>query len=79
MNYKDSVLQSLFQISALSGFWVTSVILQVPITAFSILNTNIPLPLERILYLYHGVFLLIEVYLLSTLPFHQKPIIQFYR
>ncbi|EJW83875.1 hypothetical protein WUBG_05215 [Wuchereria bancrofti] len=49
------------KISALSGFWVTSVILQVPITAFSVLNINIPLPLERILCLYHGVFLLIEI------------------
>ncbi|VIO91106.1 Uncharacterized protein BM_BM9869 [Brugia malayi] len=49
------------KISALSGFWVTSVILQVPIAAFSVLNINIPLPLERILCLYHGVFLLIEI------------------
>ncbi|MCP9259173.1 hypothetical protein DINM_002138 [Dirofilaria immitis] len=33
------------KISALSGFWVASVILQVPIATFSILNINIPLPI----------------------------------
>uniref|UniRef100_A0A0R3S0L9 Transmembrane protein 17B n=1 Tax=Elaeophora elaphi TaxID=1147741 RepID=A0A0R3S0L9_9BILA len=49
------------KISALSGFWVTSVILQAPIAAFWVLNSNIPLPLERSLCLYHGVFLLIEI------------------
>ncbi|KAL4002252.1 putative membrane family protein [Acanthocheilonema viteae] len=49
------------KISALSGFWITSVILQVPIATFSVLNSNIPLPLERILCLYHGIFLLIEI------------------
>ncbi|KAM3723892.1 Transmembrane protein 17B [Dirofilaria immitis] len=49
------------KISALSGFWVASVILQVPIATFSILNINIPLPVERILYLYHAIFLFIEI------------------
>ncbi|CAG9534026.1 unnamed protein product [Cercopithifilaria johnstoni] len=49
------------KISALSGFWITSIILQVPIAAFLILNINIPLPLERILCLYHGIFLLVEI------------------
>ncbi|VDK80535.1 unnamed protein product [Litomosoides sigmodontis] len=49
------------KISALSGFWIISIILQVPIASFAILNSNIPLPLERILWLYHGIFLLIEI------------------
>ncbi|EFO28150.2 hypothetical protein LOAG_00330 [Loa loa] len=49
------------KISALSGFWVTSIVLQVPIAAFSFLNINIPTPLEQILSFYHGLFLLIEI------------------
>ncbi|VDP16353.1 unnamed protein product [Onchocerca flexuosa] len=32
-----------------------------PIAAFSVLNANISLPIERILYLYHAIFLFIEI------------------
>lgn len=50
------------KIPALSGFWIISLILQMPITLFLCFNQDIyPLPLERFVYLIHFVLLTMEV------------------
>uniref|UniRef100_A0A915AP55 Transmembrane protein 17B n=1 Tax=Parascaris univalens TaxID=6257 RepID=A0A915AP55_PARUN len=50
------------KIPALSGFWVTTVILQLPILIFLSVNEDIiPLPLERSVYIIHAAFLLVEI------------------
>ncbi|KHN83984.1 Transmembrane protein 17B [Toxocara canis] len=51
------------KIPALSGFWITTVILQLPIVIFLSVNEDIiPLPLERSVYIIHIVFLLVEIF-----------------
>ncbi|KAE9553607.1 hypothetical protein FO519_003202 [Halicephalobus sp. NKZ332] len=51
------------KIPALSGFWITTLILQIPICCFLILNPEIyPLPFERCLLTIHLVFLLVEAW-----------------
>uniref|UniRef100_A0A1I7XX16 Transmembrane protein 17B n=1 Tax=Steinernema glaseri TaxID=37863 RepID=A0A1I7XX16_9BILA len=51
------------KISALSGFWISSLILQIPTSIFLLSNEEIiPLPLERFVYSVHLLFLLIQVF-----------------
>ncbi|KAK0421374.1 hypothetical protein QR680_015205 [Steinernema hermaphroditum] len=51
------------KISALSGFWISSLILQMPIAIFLLSNEEIvPLPLERFAYIVHLIFLLIQIF-----------------
>ncbi|TKR67519.1 hypothetical protein L596_023664 [Steinernema carpocapsae] len=50
------------KISALSGFWISSLILQLPIAIFLLSNEEIiPLPLERFAYIVHLLFLLVQI------------------
>uniref|UniRef100_A0A7E4ZXL2 Transmembrane protein n=1 Tax=Panagrellus redivivus TaxID=6233 RepID=A0A7E4ZXL2_PANRE len=50
------------RIPALSGFWIATLILQIPICTFLVSNPEIrPLPLELFLLSAHLIFLLIEV------------------
>ncbi|VDK20458.1 unnamed protein product [Anisakis simplex] len=50
------------KIPALSGFWITTVILQLPMVIFLSVNEDIvPLPLERTVYAIHVVFLIAQV------------------
>jgi hypothetical protein len=49
------------KIPALSGFWITTLILQIPISLFLCINPEIyPLPLERFLLIFHLLFLIVE-------------------
>uniref|UniRef100_A0A914Z033 Transmembrane protein 17 n=1 Tax=Panagrolaimus superbus TaxID=310955 RepID=A0A914Z033_9BILA len=49
------------KIPALSGFWITTLILQIPISLFLVINPEIyPLPLERFLLIFHLLFLFFE-------------------
>ncbi|CAI4230605.1 unnamed protein product [Auanema sp. JU1783] len=51
------------KIPALSGFWTTSLVLQLPISLFLQINSSIiPLPVERALYGLHTMFILSQLF-----------------
>lgn len=64
---------NIFQVPALSGFWITTLVLQTPIEIFLFFSQNvIPLPLERIMYIIHLIFLFFEVIYIICILFYPQ-------
>ncbi|KAI1723916.1 putative membrane protein domain-containing protein [Ditylenchus destructor] len=56
------------KIPSLTGYWITSIILQIPICIFLTANPDIwPLPLERFAYIVNLLFLIVEVITVTRL------------
>ncbi|VDN50697.1 unnamed protein product, partial [Dracunculus medinensis] len=61
------------KVPALSGFWITTLVLQTPIEIFLFFSQNvIPLPLERIMYIIHLIFLFFEVIYIICILFYPQ-------